>query len=208
MKADEEDEGEAAAEHQEDEGASSHKSWEGSSGMIMEVKGNDEEDEGWRKKRRRRQWKKTEEKMGVEPWVEEFVDRKVMIGEVSKQKGEMVFQVCDVMSALAAVARIVEKGNRVVFDEESCIQNKTTGKKTPMRKKGRAFVIDVVMEDGEKEEIAIDSAAEESVCPEKWAEGFGIERVEESKRLKLVGANASDIHNYGKRKVLFDTTFF
>ncbi len=193
----------------------------------MAVQSNDEESQEakGRKKKRRRQWKKMEwtkkaaeeeaEKEGKEGVTihncvkdEKAEDEKVMIGEVSKQRGEMVFQVCDVMRPLAAVARIVEKGNRVVFDEESFIQNKTTGKKIPMRKKGRAFVIDVVMEDGEKEEIAIDSAAEESVCPEKWAEGFGIERVEESKRLKLVGANASDIHNYGKRKVVFDTTVF
>ncbi len=186
MMADEDRESKEAAVHQEE-------------GEFQEVKG--------RKKKRKRQWKKMELQKEDE---EEATAEKMMIGEVSgKLKGEMVFQVCDVMRALAAVARIVEKGNKVVFDEESYIQNKATGKKIPMRKKGRAFVIDVVMEDGKKEEITIDSAAEESVCPEKWAEGYGIERVvEESKRLKLMGANGSDIHHYGKRKVTFDTTVF
>ncbi len=50
----------------------------------------------------------------------------------------------------------------MVFDGESYIQNVATGKKIEMRKKGRAYVIDVVTENGRKEEITIDSAAEES----------------------------------------------
>ncbi len=134
---------------------------------------------------------------------------KLMIAEIrEKQKGEMMFQVCDVMRALACVARIVEKGNRVVFDEESFIQNKTKGKKIEMRKKGRAYVIDVVMENGKSEEITIDSAAEESVCPERWAVGCGIERVEKGKEMGLCGANGSKINHFGKRKVGFEAMVF
>ena len=70
-----------------------------------------------------------------------------------------------------------------------------------MRKKGRAFVIDMLMDGGKAEEITIDSAAEESVCPERWAEEFGIQRVEKGKELMLMGANGSDIPHYGMRKV-------
>jgi hypothetical protein len=140
---------------------------------------------------------------------EEPKGERLMIGAVSeKQKAQMMFQVCDVRRALACVARIVEKGNRVVFDGESDIQNVATGKKIEMRKKGRAYVIDVVTENGRKEEITIDSAAEESVCPERWAESCGIERVEEGKELGLCGANGSKINHFGKRNVVFESVFF
>ena len=99
----------------------------------------------------------------------------------------MVFQVCDVMRALAVVARIVERGNRVVVDEESFIQDKTAGEKIPMRKKGRAYEIGVVMEGGKIEEITIHSVAKESVCPERCAEGFMIEGVEKGERVEVDG---------------------
>ena len=179
MMADEDRESKEAAVHQEE-------------GEFQEVKG--------RKKKRKRQWKKMELQKEDE---EEATAEKMMIGEVSgKLKGEMVFQVCDVMRALAAVARVVDKGNRVVFDAESYMQHKTSGKTIPIRRKGRSFVIDVVMEYGKKEEITIDSAAEESVCPEGCAESCGIERVEEGKELGLCGANGSNINHFGKRNVV------
>ena len=47
-------------------------------------------------------------------------------------------------------------------------------------------MIDVVTENGKKEEITIDSAAEESVCPERWAESCGIERVEKGEGVGVV----------------------
>ena len=88
----------------------------------------------------------------------------------------------------------------MVFDGESYIQNVATGKKIEMRQKGRAYVIDVVTENGKKEEITIDSAAEESVCPERWAESCGIERVEKGRELGLCGANGSVINHFGKKE--------
>jgi hypothetical protein len=115
-------------------------------------------------------------------------EEKVMIGAIGEgngeQKAEMMFQVCGVQRVLAAVARILEKGNRVVFDEESYIENKATRKKIPMSRKGRSFVMDVVMEGGKAHEITIDSAAEESVSPDRWPEEFGIERVEAGEELQ------------------------
>ena len=49
----------------------------------------------------------------------------------------MSFQVAGVSKALGAVSRLVGAGNRVVFDDPntvgSFIENKVTGKKTPLR---------------------------------------------------------------------------
>ena len=46
-------------------------------------------------------------------------------------------------------------------------------------------------------EITIDSAAEESVCPQKWAESFGLQVVD--RPLKLVNASGGRIEHFGKR---------
>ena len=77
----------------------------------------------------------------------------------------MIFEVCDVHRALASVACITAKGNRVVFGaagEDDYILHVASGKKINMRKKGRAYVIDVAMaETGQAAEITVDSAAEE-----------------------------------------------
>ena len=51
-------------------------------------------------------------------------------------------------------------------------------------------------------EITIDSAAEESVCPRKWAEGFGLEMAD--RPLRLVNASGGRIEHFGKRAVSFN----
>ena len=48
--------------------------------------------------------------------------------------------VADVIEVLASVARICECNNRVVFDEEgSYIEDKQSGRRTPMHKKERSL---------------------------------------------------------------------
>ena len=57
----------------------------------------------------------------------------------------MDFQVCDVQRPLAAVCRIVEKGNIVRFGprvEDNYIMNPETQEKIMLRRKGRSFVLD------------------------------------------------------------------
>ena len=49
----------------------------------------------------------------------------------------------DVKKPLASVMKIVKKGNRVVFDEESYVENKKTGIKTPVREEGGVYVFDI-----------------------------------------------------------------
>ena len=58
----------------------------------------------------------------------------------------MIFQVSDVRKPLAAVWRICQKGNRVCFGPEegdNFIENKKTGRKVGLRKKGGSYILKV-----------------------------------------------------------------
>ena len=125
---------------------------------------------------------------------------------------EMGFQVCDVKRSLAAVSRITAKGNRVAFgpaEEDNYIQNVKTGKRIKMRRKGGAYVVDVVLVgSGQKTEITIDSAAEESVCPKDWAAEFKMADLQEGEEMTLISANGGKIDHYGKRKIVFEAPVF
>ena len=50
-------------------------------------------------------------------------------------------------------------------------------------------------------EITVDSAAEESVCPLRWAEQFGLKPVEKGCGMKLVNASGGRINHWGSRTV-------
>ena len=54
-----------------------------------------------------------------------------------------------------------------------------------------------------KTDITVDSAAEESVCPQGWAAHFGTTPVPEGKGLRLVNASGGPISHYGSRRVAF-----
>ena len=64
----------------------------------------------------------------------------------------MAFQVAGVSKALGAVSRIVGAGNRVIFDDlatvGSYIENKTTGKTTPLRQNNGVYYLDVWVKPG------------------------------------------------------------
>ena len=60
-------------------------------------------------------------------------------------KGIQVQAVDNLTKPLAAVSRIVSKGNRVVFDDESYIENKYTGEKTWLRQEGGVYVLDAIV---------------------------------------------------------------
>ena len=65
----------------------------------------------------------------------------------------MAFQVAGVSKALRAVSRIVGAGNRVIFDDPntvgSFIENKATGKKTPLRQHNGVYYLDVCVKPGQ-----------------------------------------------------------
>ena len=52
-------------------------------------------------------------------------------------------------------------------------------------------------------EITVDSAAEESVCPQGWAAHFGLSPVPKGQGMKLVNASGGEIMHYGSRRVAF-----
>ena len=135
----------------------------------------------------------------------------VLICEVGKEEVmSMVFQVCGVKKALAAVWRMCAKGNRVCFGpkEEDCfVENVVDGRRMYMRKKGGSYVLDVMM-NGAVSEITVDSAAEESVCPWEFGEGFGIEEVRRGHEMKLINASGGRIEHHGKRQVTFKAQVF
>ena len=66
----------------------------------------------------------------------------------------MAFQVAGVSKALGAVSRIIGCGNRVVFDHPndggSYIENKITGKQTPLRQNNGVYYLDVWYKPGEE----------------------------------------------------------
>ena len=138
--------------------------------------------------------------------------KEVFIGAVDQGYMEMGFEVCDVRRALAAVSRITSKGNRVSFgpeEDDNYIQNVKSGKKIKMRKKGGAYVVDVVLVgSGKKTEITIDSAAEEAACPEEWASEFKTTRVKKGEEMSLVSANGGKIRHFGKRTAIFEASVF
>ena len=89
------------------------------------------------------------------------------------------------------------------------IQNVGNGKRIQMRRKGGVYVVDVALVgSGQKAEITIDSAAEESVCPEGWAKEFETTKLKEGEEMTLVSANGGKINHYGRRKVNFEASVF
>ena len=65
----------------------------------------------------------------------------------------MTFQVAAVHKALGAVSRIVGAGHRVIFDnpktDGSYIEDKATGRRTPLRQQNGVYFLDVWMRPGE-----------------------------------------------------------
>ncbi len=54
------------------------------------------------------------------------------------------FEVSKVTKTLGAVSEMIDKGNKVVFDEDECyILNKETNRKTRIRRRGGAFEFDI-----------------------------------------------------------------
>ena len=137
--------------------------------------------------------------------IEHAAERMVCAVGRDAQEIKMDFEVCNVKRALASVARICSRGNRVVFDEEeykegSYIENKTTGNRIRMRRKGNAWVVDVNMVGtGQAAEIWVDSAAEESVCPRDFGMEFGMTKAETA--VMLVNASGGKIEHFGGRRI-------
>ena len=131
--------------------------------------------------------------------------REISLCAVERKSRRMAinFQVADVKRPLMAVKRMTETGNKVVFGpkEKDCyIENLESGERLRMYEKGHgSYALKVNFVGKGQTEITVDSAAEESVCPSKWADQFGMVNADEW--MKFSGANGNRIRHYGQRLV-------
>ena len=80
--------------------------------------------------------------------------------------GGITLQLTDVLKPLASVSQICEAGNRVVFEDTGgYIENIKSGTRTPIRKAGKAYKLDLWVKAREKEdelmEVEIGQGSEE-----------------------------------------------
>jgi hypothetical protein len=117
--------------------------------------------------------------------------------------------VADVHKPLAAVKRIVEKGNHVEFGpnpEDNFILNKKTGTKLMLTPNGRgSYLMEVNFVGGGKTQITVDSGAEENVCPWEWGVQFGIAPAD--RWMKFRNAGGGLMEHYGQRQVMVEAPF-
>ena len=76
-----------------------------------------------------------------------------------------------------------------------------------MEMMGPEMCIGNIQKDGWKHigtgEICIDSAAEESVCPEEWEKEFGTAPIKPGKEMRFRNASGGKMNHYGARAVTF-----
>ena len=106
---------------------------------------------------------------------------------------------------LAAVSRVMEAGNTVVFSKKwGCyIENDQTMERMTMKKVRGVFVVEAKIWDGGKMadfEIVIDSGAADNIMPKEMLEG--LEMMEKQAGVRFQGANGSELGNYGRK--IFD----
>ena len=119
------------------------------------------------------------------------------------------FQVAGVKKPFVSVKRIAEQGNYVQFgprDQDNFIAHRSSIDKIQYKPNGRGsylMVVDLV--GGGREEMTVDSGAEENVCPRNWGSQYGMEN--SLKKLKLRGAGGNFIEHYGQRNVVVTSPF-
>ena len=84
--------------------------------------------------------------------------------------------------------------------EDNYILDKRSGKKLQLYPDGQgSYLMKLKTEDGRKLEVKVDSAADESVCPEWWFRDHGIYAPRE--RMTFRGANGAKIGHIGERSI-------
>lgn len=95
--------------------------------------------------------------------------------------------------------------------------NKKTKKKMMMRQRRGSYIINVefvkkvaddTYETIGKEVFTVDSGAEESVCPLRWGETFGLRTVKPGEEMTMINAAGDTMQHYGSRKVQFAAAVF
>ena len=124
-------------------------------------------------------------------------------------KCQMMFHVTDSKRMLAAVSRIMEAGNSVLFSKKwGCyIENDITGSRMTMKRVRGVFVVEAKIWNGKEfeiKEIVIDSGAADNVMPKDMLEGLKL--LEKEAGVRFQGANGVEMENVGRRKISFNPT--
>ena len=122
---------------------------------------------------------------------------------------KICFQVAAVTKPLISVQRIVEQGNHVQFgpkDEDNFIENRASGNKIGLTRNGKgSFLMKVDLVGGNREEVVVDSGAEENVCPWEWGAHQGT--LPAQKKITFRAAGGAIIPHYGQRDVRVTSPF-
>lgn len=132
----------------------------------------------------------------------------VQIGAVEDKEwtrmGDLRFNVANVKKPLAAAAKVVEAGNRVVLDpdpEKSYIENLETKERMKVKKEKGVYIIEVKYEAGDMGKITLDSGAGVSVWPKSMKKD--VKMLPKVQGLKMVAANGTEIENVGQKIIKF-----
>ena len=118
--------------------------------------------------------------------------------------GGMRFNVANVKKPLAAVAKVVEAGNRVVLDpdpEKSYIENLETKEKMKLKKEKGVYILEVKYEAGDIGKITLDSGAGVSVWPKAMKRD--IKMLPKVQGLRMMAANGTEIEHIGQKIIKF-----
>lgn len=116
----------------------------------------------------------------------------------------LMFNVAEVKKPLAAAAKIVEAGNRVILDpnpDKCFIENVDSKERMRLRKERGVYVIDAKFEAGGEGVITLDSGAGVSVWPKDML--AEVPMMPKKKGLKMMAANGTEIANIGQNMIKF-----
>ena len=143
--------------------------------------------------------------------IEEKIQEINVAEKEMEAKCKMTFHVTDSRRMLAAVSRIVEADNTVVFSKKwgSYIENNKTGDKMELKMVKGVFVVEAKILEGDKlvdASIVIDSGAADNVMPKEMLKG--VEMMSKQEGVRFQGANGSELGNYGRKAVSFNPASF
>ena len=114
----------------------------------------------------------------------------------------MRFNISSVQRPLAAASKVAGNGNRIVLEGSGgYIESIATGDRIALRLERGVYVFDVVLPNGERAVIALDSGAGVCVWPESWKVDALLEKRDES--LSMIAANGTEISNVGQKVIHF-----
>jgi len=112
------------------------------------------------------------------------------------------FNISNVQRPLAAASKVAGQGNRIVLEGSGgYIESIATGDRIALRLERGVYVFDVVLPNGERAVVALDSGAGVCVWPEAWKVDAVLEKRDES--LSMIAANGTEISNVGQKVIHF-----